>query len=81
MPYILQDIRNLYDQMLTFGDSLTPGELNYIITKILLAQVKEPSYAKYNELIGVLECVKQEFYRRVVVLYEDKKKEENGDVF
>jgi len=31
--------------------------------------------------MGVLECIKQEFYRRAVAPYEDKKKEENGDVY
>ena len=41
----------------------------------------DSSYHAYNEIIGVLECVKQEFYRRMVAPYEDKKCEENGDVF
>jgi hypothetical protein len=81
MPYISKELRACYDEMLRFGDALTPGELNYIITKIVLSQVKKPSYTKYNELIGVLECVKQELYRRAVASYEDRKKEENGDVF
>jgi len=39
------------------------------------------NYADYNEVMGVLECVKQELYRRLIVPYENKKKEENGDVF
>lgn len=58
----------------------TPGELNYSITKILLAT--EPmSYTDYNALIGVLESCKLEFYRRAVAAYEDEKIVENGDVF
>lgn len=39
------------------------------------------NYKDYNEVIGVLECVKQELYRRLIAPYEDKKKDENGDVF
>jgi len=31
--------------------------------------------------VGVLECAKMELYRRVAAPYEDKKKEENGDVY
>jgi len=30
--------------------------------------------------MGVLECVKQEFYRRRAVPYEEEKIEENGDI-
>lgn len=61
----------------------TPGELNFTITSILFEYLAKrgQSYSVYNELIGVLECVKQEFYRRAVAPYEDNKKLENGDVF
>ncbi len=38
------------------------------------------NYSKANELVGVLECVKQEFYRRQVVPYEEEKIRENGDL-
>ena len=69
----------------------TPGELNWHITDTILQYLTtkigntphkiEHNYTDYNEVIGVLECCKLELYRRVVALYEDKKKEENGDVF
>jgi hypothetical protein len=39
-----------------------------------------PSYTRGNELIGVMECVKQEFYRRRLGIYEDLKLKENGDI-
>jgi hypothetical protein len=39
------------------------------------------SYKSINDVIGVLECVKQEFYRRIAVPYEDKKIEQNGDIY
>jgi len=58
------------------------GALNYILTFIMLdcIKVRGQSYATYNEVLGVLECMKQELYRRMVAPYEDAKREENGDV-
>lgn len=81
-PYIPKGRR---DEILNKIDSLpqTPGELNYLITLLILSYLKlfPRSYCKYNEVIGVLECVKQEVYRRLIVPYEEKKRKENGDVF
>ncbi len=61
----------------------TPGEMNYMITMIIINYLfdKGPTYTTYNMIMGVLESVKQEFYRRVVVPYEDQKIKENGDVY
>lgn len=56
------------------------GHLNYIITK-LLVELKPQNYKEFNAIIGVLESAKLEFYRRKVTPYEDKKIEENGDVY
>ena len=62
-----------------------PGTLNYIITSLCDYWCRdfsgEANYEKYNAVIGVLECVKQELYRRQVAPYEDKKCRENGDVY
>jgi hypothetical protein len=82
MPYIKKEIRADIDLTVKHYTRylLSNGELNYLITKLLLAQ--EPSsYEGYNSLIGVLECCKLEFYRRAVSVYEDQKIKENGDVF
>lgn len=38
-------------------------------------------YEVYNAVEGVLSCIGQELYRRMIAPYEDRKKEENGDVF
>lgn len=56
------------------------GNLNYIITRISTLLLGSPSYAKIAILTGVLENVKQEFYRRYASSYEDLKIIENGDV-
>lgn len=58
-----------------------PGLLNYSITTLIKKVYGDDlSYADHNEIIGMLECVKQEWYRRQVAPYEDGKIEENGDV-
>lgn len=84
MPYIKQDnrasldaIANLVNDM---SSTVSVGDLNYLITKILLS-MDPKSYSDYNALIGVLECCKLEFYRRACAEYEDKKIVENGDVY
>jgi hypothetical protein len=57
------------------------GDLNYTFSKIVWSVFdRNPSYATGNELMGMLECVKQEFYRRKLAPYEEKKIEENGDI-
>ena len=78
MPYIKQEDRARAAKL-----PETPGELNYAITQLCIdyANQEPPSYAMYNLIIGVLECAKLEFYRRVVVPYENGKHEQNGDVY
>jgi hypothetical protein len=57
------------------------GNLNYVITRICSGLLRgKVSYAKVAVITGVLENVKQEFYRRAASPYEDKKLQENGDV-
>ncbi len=59
------------------------GELNYVLSRMVdtYVQVKGKNYAVLNEVIGVLECVKQEYYRRIAAPYENTKINENGDVY
>jgi len=82
MPYIKAAKRAHIDRVvdLLSGWIDNEGELNYAITKLLLAR-KPENYAAFNNLIGVLECCKLEFYRRAVAEYEDKKAAINGDVY
>lgn len=80
MPYISKDDQ---DKIFFSGQIKTPGELNFVITTLCLEYLNasEKRYKDYNEIVGVLECAKQEFYRRAVSPYEDKKIIENGDVY
>ena len=59
------------------------GHLNYFICKLFLKLMRingGMTYAKAKEFIGELEMAKLEISRRWVANYEDKKKEENGDL-
>lgn len=59
------------------------GRLNYVITRLLCRVFRldtEPKYHKINAVVGVLECVKLELYRRLAGIYEDRKIQEAGDV-
>jgi hypothetical protein len=82
MPYIESSRRSrLYPEGI--GESAVgPGELNYLLTVIINEYLPmDPKYHHYNEVIGVLESCKLEFYRRAVAQYEDKKIKENGDMY
>jgi len=87
MPYIESGQRKWFDDDLQrLGAKLarvaTAGDLNYILTKIILAYLgNEPHYLEFNAAVGILECVKQELYRRRVAPYEDEKIKENGDAY
>lgn len=88
-PYIEEERRKIFDHCIDYltEEAERVGELNYIITKLLFSYIQKCAdadgidYSACNAMMGVLECVKQEFYRRVVIPYEDKKCKENGDVF
>ena len=81
MPYIKQEDRKSLDEYLAQMPELhSLGELDYLITKILL-KTKPKSFTDFSALIGVLESIKLEFYQRVVLGYEKKKMKQHGDVF
>ena len=87
MPYIKPERREKYQavlgELIGILQSLpveeVDGELNYVMTRIL-KEVYPLRYFHINKAIGVLECIKQEFYRRVAAPYEDVKIKESGDV-
>lgn len=56
------------------------GDINYCFSRILGGLMGQVSYSKVAVITGVLENIKQEFYRRVAQPYEDKKILENGDI-
>jgi hypothetical protein len=64
------------------------GELNYCICRLIDNFIYDTSpdgesynYQQFNNVLGVLSCVKEELYRRFIYLYEWHKRAENGEVF
>ena len=88
MPYIKAEDRGQYfEAIMDLVEILkkTPeidrdGHVNYVVTVLLKQLYNPPKYRRYNKAVGVLECIKLEFYRRMVAPYEDLKIDENGDV-
>lgn len=82
MPYIRQDRREFLDTVA--GEvPRDAGELNYVITMLCRRYIRSKGerYQNYNDILGALEGVKLELYRRRIAAYEDVKIEENGDVY
>lgn len=86
MPYIQENERGKLNKAVAelkdaLGSNPSVGELNYCISSLLWSiWRRNQPYTLANNLIGVLECVKQEFHRRLLSPYEDKKIAENGDL-
>jgi hypothetical protein len=84
MPYIDADSRQEIDaEVNALAARLRSepiGAVNYAFSRILFQRGLN-SYSSINEAIGVLECIKQELYRRIAVPYEDQKLTVNGEVF
>jgi hypothetical protein len=81
MPYIEREKR---EAILAGARPQDAGELNFAISVLVDNYLKDKrgiTYAHLNEVIGAMDCAKLELYRRVAAPYEDKKIEENGDVY
>ena len=93
MPYISKQIRKILDPNIRRlavaiagrGDGKLTSEagiLNYTITKLLLELTPLASKYWHHALVaGVLDNVKDEYYRRRTVPYEDGKIATAGDVY
>ena len=92
MPYIAQDDRRALDPAIEkLVDAVREraeqhqgsfeGYLNYALTRLVLGVVPERRYASIARVTGVLENVKQEFYRRYAAPYEDEQVDKSGDVY
>jgi hypothetical protein len=91
MPYIKPQDREQYAEIidelfntLTLNNpdkSFSEGEFNYVVSKLVNKLLDhKKSYATANKIIGVLECIKLEIYRRAIAEYETEKIVENGDI-
>ena len=57
------------------------GELNYVLTMLAGSQIRSLNYADLAAVYGDLQLVAQEFWRRIIIPYEEGKRKENGDCF
>jgi len=89
MPYIIPENRETLDpyitSLATVLKTLTPtersGDLNYVITKLMLEIFPKAKYSEIAEAGGMLESCKQEWYRRRMGPREDQASHDNGDVY
>jgi len=77
MPYIPKSQRN----KIKHGALENAGSLNYTLHQLLhdYFDQNKINYQTLNDVIGVLECAKQELYRRIACDYENRKILQNGD--
>ena len=85
MPYIKKNRRFDYELALADLEAReinSAGELNYLVSMLCKIYGKRDdfNYQVINDIVGALECAKQEYSRRNVGGYEDVKIRENGDI-
>lgn len=84
MPYINKVDRKRFDFYIDALNTniITPGEFNYCVSRLAWDMIKRlgSNYAAHNTVIGALECVKLEIYRRLTAPYEDNAISKNGDI-
>lgn len=84
MPYIGPDERRELESIVVpLRDKfIGASSISYITYNMMMGYLNSMgrSYHSYAALIGMLEGLKQELYRREIALYEDNKIEKNGDI-
>lgn len=84
MPYIKPDRRRIIEELLEIvGSSLEEkGELTYCIYKLGIEYLKHhrKNYQNISDCIGAMNDSAEEFRRRKLFEYEDKKIDRNGDI-
>ncbi len=79
MPYIKKKDRKELDNRLPKN----AGELQYLMAVMFKEYLYSHGnrYQTMNDVMGALAGAQQEFYRKVVAPYEDKKIAENGGLY
>ena len=77
MPYITPNNRRRAAR----GDMRCAGDLNWLLHQHINRYINShgESYQTYNDIMGVLECIKHELYTRLITPYEQRKLLQNGD--
>ena len=81
MLYIRQEEREKVLNYVVEPFDMTPGQHTFLVTELVNAWLGDnPDYSTYERILGRLELIKLEVWRRRVVPYEDQKRNENGDL-
>jgi hypothetical protein len=82
MPYVKPNHRHA-SSVGSAAAASNPGDLTYQMQQLLKKYLERHGlrYQQIAECLGALEGAKLDFIERVVKSYEDKKREENGDVW
>ena len=83
MPYIKEADRERLKPILNplLNAGLSEGEATYVICLLGNTLYGGGDYATKVKWLAVLESAKLEYYRRVLVPHEERKRELNGEVF
>lgn len=84
MPYIKQEQRWFLEPILEplLKLKISGGDLNYVITRLMISATgKNPSYEERRAVIADVHEAANEYRRRRMAPYEDRKIIENGDVY
>ncbi|MFA5759792.1 MAG: hypothetical protein WC942_10620 [Clostridia bacterium] len=83
MPYIKQDARKKYDEVLQLlPDIETKGDLEYVIfvTMLYYMRNKEHRYSQLHDCVYAVKHSAEEFKRKYLDKREDKARKENGGI-
>lgn len=88
MPYIHPEVRQYFNESIddlvknlkTMSHSDQCGCFNYIMYRMAKHLSRDGGYAIMSGFRGAMHDSADEFYRRIMVPYEDEKINENGDV-
>jgi ribosomal protein L37AE/L43A len=88
MPYIKQEKRRQFEFAETLdgiGDVIeSTGDFNYVISYLanyMTQRLEKKGYCQMSAIRGAISDAAEEYYRRVMVDYENEKCRDNGDVY
>lgn len=92
MPYIKEEFRKELRPLIDalgekvneihkkYPEQTRDGLMNFSLSELIAMVYPNARYTDMNEVVGMLECCKLEYYRKKASPYEDKKEEENGSI-
>lgn len=92
MPYIKPEERlRLNEHIISLTDEINrifpfgllerAGRFNYVVTRLIQRVFPQRKYWAFALVCGILVTILLEFYRRIMVPYEELKIHENGDAY